>query len=139
MRDELRVAATIGNVRQVSGFVRDTAKRLRLPDDVLFDIDLAVEEASTNIVRHAYGADRAGDIYVRFEAADDAVRITLTDWGLPYHADPTHLDADAPLEARAEGGMGVLLVHRLMDSVTHQTASAPGGPNVLTLVKRVEG
>jgi serine/threonine-protein kinase RsbW len=135
MRDELRVAATIGNVRQVSGFVRDTAKRLRLPDDVLFDIDLAVEEASTNIVRHAYESGREGDILVGVEATDGAVRITLTDWGRPFVADAAHLAVDVPVEVRAEGGMGVLLVQELMDEVTRTTASAPGGPNVLTMVK----
>ena len=138
MRDELRVAATVENVRQISDFVRDRAKRLRLTDDVLFDIDLAVEEASTNIVRHAYGPGRAGDIQVRVEAADDALRITLTDWGLPFDADAAHLAVDVPLEVRAEGGMGVLLVHKLMDEVTRPTASAPGGPNVLTMVKHIE-
>ena len=41
------------------------------------------------------------------------------------------------MEVRAQGGMGVLLVHELMDEVTHTTASAPGGPNVLTMVKHI--
>jgi anti-sigma regulatory factor (Ser/Thr protein kinase) len=74
---------------------------------------------------------------VRVEAADDVVRVTLTDWGLPFDEDSAYLDVDVPVEARAEGGMGVLLVHKLMDDVTRKTASAPGGPNVLTLTKHV--
>ena len=135
MRDEIRVAATIENVRQVSDFVRDAAKRLRLTDDVLFDIDLAVEEASINIVRHAYGPGQAGDIQVRLETTDGGIRITLTDWGRPFDAEAAHLAVDVPLEVRAEGGMGVLLIHGLMDEVARTTAPAPGGPNVLTMVK----
>ncbi len=135
MRDELRVAATIENVRQVCDFVRDAARRLHLTDDVLFDVDLAVEEAASNIVRHAYEPGQAGDIQVRIEAADDEVCITLTDWGRPFEADAAHLAVDVPVEVRAEGGMGVLLVHRLMDEVARTTAPAPGGPNVLTMVK----
>jgi serine/threonine-protein kinase RsbW len=135
MRDELRVAATIENVRQVSDFVRDAAERLRLTKDVLFDIDLAVEEASTNIVRHAYGSGQAGDIEVRVEVRDSEMRITLTDWGRPFEADAAHLAVDVPAEARAAGGMGVLLVHELMDEVIRTTASSPGGPNVLTMIK----
>jgi len=136
--DRLRLAATDANVRRISDFVRGAGQRLRLTDDVQFDIDLAVEEASTNIVRHAYGPDRAGDIEVRVEAAVDAVRITLTDWGLPFEADPSHLAVDVPLEQRAQGGMGLLLVSKLMDDVARETASTPGGPNVLTLVKNIE-
>ena len=137
MQDRLRVAATIENVRQISDFVRDAGRRLRLTDDVMFDVDLAVEEAATNIVRHAYSSEGAGDMQVRVDAPRDAIRIELTDWGQPFDADAAHLAVDVPLEARAEGGMGVLLVHKLMDEVTRTTASGSGGPNVLTLVKYV--
>jgi anti-sigma regulatory factor (Ser/Thr protein kinase) len=137
MPDELRVVATIENVRRISDFVLDKGRRLGLPDDVLFDIDLAVEEGSTNIVRHAYPSGQEGDIQVRLEAVDDVVRVTLTDWGQPFEADAAYLAVDVPVEVRAEGGMGVLLIHRLMDEVTRVPAAAPGGPNVLTMVKHI--
>jgi anti-sigma regulatory factor (Ser/Thr protein kinase) len=138
MQDELRVAATIENVRRISDFVRDAGNRLRLTDDALFDIDVAVEEASTNIVRHAYGPEQQGDIQVRVAAAGDAIRIELTDWGLPFDADTAPLAVDVAAEVRAEGGMGLLLVHELMDDVTRTLASAPGGPNVLMMIKHLE-
>jgi serine/threonine-protein kinase RsbW len=137
VQNGLRVAATIENVRRISDFVRDAGKRLRLTDDASFDIDLAVEEASTNIARHAYQPGQAGDMQVRVAATDDEIRIELTDWGQPFDADAAHLAVDVPVEERAEGGMGVLLVHKLMDEVTRTTASVPGGPNVLTMVKHV--
>ena len=138
MQDGLRVAATIENVRRISDFVHDAGKRLGLTDDALFDIDLAVEEACTNIVRHAYRPDQAGDMGVRVDGTDDAISIELTDWGQPFEADAAHLAVDVPVEVRAAGGMGVLLVHKLMDDVTRRTASVPGGPNVLTMVKHVD-
>jgi len=137
MRDELRAAATIENVRRISDFVRDKGRRLGLPDDVLFDIDLAVEEASANIVRHAYEPGQEGDIQVRIEAVDGDIRITLTDWGQPFEADAAYLAVDVPVAVRAEGGMGVLLIHKSMDEVTRVTGAAPGGPNVLTMVKHI--
>ena len=137
MRDELRVEATIENVRRISDFVRDKGRRLGLPDDVLFDIDLAVEEASTNIVHHAYAPGQEGDIQVRIVAVDGDIRITLTDWGQPFEADAAYLAVDVPVEVRAEGGMGVLLIHKLMDEVTRVTAAAPGGSNELTMVKHI--
>ena len=137
MSHELRVAATIENVRRVTDFVRDAAKRERLSEDALFDIDVAVEEACTNIVRHAYGPGRAGDILVQVATRDGDLRITLTDWGRPFEADPAHLAVDVPVEVRAEGGMGVLLMRELMDEVSHSTTTTPGGPNVLTMVKHI--
>ena len=139
MKDELRVEATIENVRRISVFVRDMGQSLRLTDDTLFAIDLAVEEASANIVRHAYRPGQAGDILLRVETTDDVVRITLTDWGLPFDADKVRpFDVDAPVETRAKGGMGLRIIHSLMDDVVRETASVPGGPNVIMLSKHRE-
>ena len=56
---ELRVQATLENLRKVSDFVRDIGRELRLTEEGL-DFDLAVEEASANIVRHAYRPVRPG-------------------------------------------------------------------------------
>ena len=139
VRGELRVRATLENLRKVSDFVRDIGQQLRLTEEALFDFDLAVEVASANIVRHAYRAGQAGDLMLRVETADDVVRITLTDWGLPF--DPksvTPLDVRAPVEARTEGGTGLQLIHSLMDNVVRKTASVPGEPNILVLCKHVE-
>ena len=83
LRGELRVRATLENLRKVSDFVRDIGQQLRLTEDPLFDIDLAVEEASANIARHAYRPGQAGDLLLRVETADDVVRVTLTDWVFP--------------------------------------------------------
>ena len=137
MQDELRVEATMENVSRISEFVRDLGQRLRLTKDTLFDADLAVEEASMNIVLYAYPG-QAGDILLRVETTEDVVRITLTDWGLPFDPESvTPFDVDAPVETRTEGGTGLQLIHSLMDDVARELASAPGGPNILTLSKHV--
>ena len=136
---ELRVAATLENLRKVSEFVRDIGQQLRLTEEVLFDIDLAVEEASVNIVRHAYRPEQAGDLLLRVETTDDIVRITLTDWGLPFDPESvTPFDVDAPVGTRAKGGTGLQLIHGLMDDVVRKMASVPGEPNILVLCKHVE-
>ncbi len=136
---ELRVEAALENLRKVSEFVRDVGQQLRLTEEVMFDIDLAVEEASANIVGHAYQPGQAGDLMLRVETTADIVRITLTDWGLPF--DPgsvTPFDIDAPVETRTKGGTGLQLIHSLMDDVVRKTASVPGEPNILVLCKHVE-
>ncbi len=139
LQGELRVEASLKNLRKVSDFVRDIGQRLQLNEDTLFNVDLAVEEASANIVRHAYRPGQAGDLLVRVETSEDVVWITLTDWGLPFDPESvTPFDVDAPVETRTEGGTGLQLIHSLMDDVVRETASAPGGPNVLTLSKHVE-
>jgi len=142
---ELRIEATIENLRTISYFIHGIGQRLQLAEKTLFDIDLAVEEAAVNIVHHAYPpdqvapSDKAGEILLRAETIDDVVRITFTDWGIPF--DPANVrpcDTNVPVETCIKGGMGLHFIYSLMDDVVRKTAPAPGGPNTLTLIKRVE-
>jgi anti-sigma regulatory factor (Ser/Thr protein kinase) len=136
---ELRVEAIIENLRTISYFIHGIGRRLRLSEGTLFDIDLAVEEASANIVHYAYPPSQAGEILVRVETMDDVVQITLTDWGVPLDPDDVKpFDIDAPVETRIAGGMGLHLIHSVMDNVVRSMAPAPGGPNTLTLIKHME-
>jgi serine phosphatase RsbU (regulator of sigma subunit)/anti-sigma regulatory factor (Ser/Thr protein kinase) len=136
---ELRIEAVFENLHTVSYFVHGIARRLQLTEKCLFDIDLAIEEAVTNIVRHAYPPEHTGDILMCVKALDDVLHITLTDWGLPFEADKVKpFDIDAPVETRIQGGMGLHLIQGLMDGVVRKATPAPGDPNVLTLVKRIE-
>ncbi|MBN1579487.1 MAG: SpoIIE family protein phosphatase [Anaerolineae bacterium] len=136
---ELRVEATLDNLRLISHFCHGISERLRLSERTLFHIDLAVEEAAANIVSYAYPPDQAGEILIRAERRDDEIWITLDDWGMPL--DPHKIkpfDLDAPIETRIKGGMGLHLIHSLMDRVARETAQVPGDPNTLLLVKRIE-
>lgn len=136
--DELCVEATLENLRIISHFIHGVGRRLRLTEEVLYSIDLAVEEAAANIVRHAYPADAVGKMLVRVEMLDIEVRITLTDWGIPLNPDDVKpFDINAPVETRIRGGLGLHLIRSLMDEVARKTASGPGGPNTFTLVKRI--
>ena len=136
---ELRVNATVENLRKVSEFVRGLGKQLGLAEGIVFDIDLALEEAAANIVRHAYEPGRPGDLLVRVETIDGLLRITLTDWGIPLDPNKvTTFDNSASVETRARGGTGLHIIYGLMDEVSRKTALAPGGPNVLILSKQVE-
>jgi sigma-B regulation protein RsbU (phosphoserine phosphatase) len=136
---ELRVQATLENLRTISYFIHGIGQRLQLSEETLFDVDLAVEEASVNVVDYAYPPDQAGEILLRVETLDDVVYITLTDWGIPLDPDDVKpFDINAPIEARITGGMGLHLIHCLMDDVARETAPASGGPNTITLTKYIE-
>lgn len=136
---ELRVQATRENLRTISHFIHGIGRRLRLSEETLFDIDLAVEEASVNVVDYAYPPGQAGEILLRVETLDEVVCITLTDWGIPLNPDDVKpFDINAPIEARIKGGMGLHLIHCLMDDVARETTPTPGGPNTITLIKQIE-
>jgi phosphoserine phosphatase RsbU/P len=136
---ELRVEAKHENLRIISHFVHGIAHRLSLSSRVLFDLELAIEEAATNIINHAYGDAWHGDILLNATKLNDRIRISLTDWGVPLNpADVKPFDINAPVEARIKGGMGLHFIHTLMDEVERDIATQTGQPSTLILYKRIE-
>ena len=136
---ELRTRATVENLRTVTDFCQSVGRRLDLGEKTLFQLDLAVEEAAANVVEHAYPAGAAGDLVLCIESIPDAIRLTLTDWGIPFDPDKVSpFDIHAPIETRMRGGMGLHFIHSLMDDVQRTAAPALGGANTLTLIKRLE-
>lgn len=135
---ELRLEACIEGLHTISHFVAAIAERLELTEKVAFEVELAVDEAATNIVRHAYPHGQTGDLLLHAEVLNDVLRITLTDWGVPLNPDNVKpFDVDAPVEMRIQGGMGLYLIDNLMDGVSRSTGGAEGA-NTLSLIKNIE-
>ena len=136
---ELRVPARPENLRIISYFIHGVAHRLSLSDKASFDLELAVEEAATNIINHAYPDNQKGDILLQAAEVGDFAQLTLTDWGIPLDpADVKPFDINAPIETRIRGGMGLHFIHKLMDQVERETTTELGQPNRLKLVKLIE-
>ena len=98
-------------------------------------LNLALEEAATNVVLYAYeGQEGIVDIDAIYNT--DYIKFVITDTGIPF--DPTQKeDADTTLSAeeRPIGGLGIFLVRQIMDSVIYERTD---GKNVLTLIKKLE-
>jgi serine/threonine-protein kinase RsbW len=96
--------------------------RLRsLPDELLADLKLALTEAASNSVRHAYGADGVGVVVVSYELRPDRLVIEVTDEGEGF--DPT--DAGGPPGELSEGGLGIAIIRAIADEV--EIGAQPGG------------
>jgi sigma-B regulation protein RsbU (phosphoserine phosphatase) len=95
---------------------------------------LAVDEACTNIIRHAYGADGDGGIGLRVSRTDDVLSFELTD-DAPC-VDPGRMRPKPLGECRA-GGLGIALIDTVMDTWHVEPASSRSG-NRLVLRKRIE-
>lgn len=97
-------------------------------------VDLSIEELFVNMVNYNRGTDR--DIRLRMEWADDALKVSLTDYDVePF--DPTRapkLDVDAPLSTREPNGMGLYLVSKMVDSIHYEYRDRESR---VTFVKRV--
>jgi serine/threonine-protein kinase RsbW len=87
--------------------------RLRaLSDELLADLKLALTEAASNSVRHAYG-DRVGVVEIAYELLPDRLVIEVTDDGEGF--DPA--EAVGPPDELSEGGLGIAIIRAIADEV----------------------
>ncbi|MCJ7618921.1 MAG: ATP-binding protein [Anaerolineae bacterium] len=122
----------------ISEFVGAAAESAGLDARGIYEVELAVDEASSNIIEHAYGGEGRGDIQITCRIDRDRLTFILRDFGRPF--DPANVaqpDLGASLEDRDSGGLGVYLMRQLMDEVDFQFT--PDAGNALTMVKRRTG
>ena len=106
---------------------------LDIPAELKMPINLALEEAVSNVMLYAY-PNSHGPVFLEFTRTDRLI-FTLTDNGIPF--DPTQqAEADTTLSAeeRPIGGLGIFLVRQIMDDVQYERMD---GKNILTLIKNV--
>ena len=133
----LRLFADLSRLATIRQFVAQTGHDLGLDERMIYELQLAVDEASTNVVRHAYGG-QGGEVEVTVEEIESGVRMIVRDWGEPF--DPMRVpapDVSAPLEQRKLGGLGLFLISQVMDSVSFAFDAEQG--NTLTMVKQQRG
>jgi serine/threonine-protein kinase RsbW len=118
----------------IAEFVARAAESAHLDEATAYAVQMAVDEACSNIIEHAYGDELTGDIVCTLEVKPDCLVVTLRDQGRCF--DPMQVsepDLDVSLQNRAPGGLGVYFMRQLMDRVEH--CFVPGTGNVLTMVK----
>ena len=96
--------------------------RLReLSDELLADLKLALTEAASNSVRHAYGDHDVGVVEISYELFSDRLVIEVTDDGEGF--DPATAEVNA--DELAEGGLGIAIIRAIADEV--EIGAQPGG------------
>jgi serine/threonine-protein kinase RsbW len=96
--------------------------RLRpLGDETLADLKLALTEACSNSIRHAYGEGAAGHVDIRYELLPDRLSIEVLDDGEGF--DPAAESDGGPAEL-TEGGLGIAIIRSIADEF--EIESRPG-------------
>jgi serine/threonine-protein kinase RsbW len=133
-RYELEVEGTMDNLPALQNFVTATLKLLGIVNPPAYDIHLAVDEITTNIIKHAY-EKKVGRIWVTCYRLDDEFYVIVDDEGRPF--DPTTTpppDLTSELEKRNVGGLGIYFVRRVMTSISYEYRD---GRNIVTMVKKL--
>lgn len=116
-------------------FVEEIGETLRLPTNLIFSLNLALEEALVNAISYAYPEGEKGSVTLRayWENEPTAIEFELIDHGKMFNPLMVQTpDMTQDVENRQVGGLGVFLVRSLMDVVTYQYKN---GNNCLLMKK----
>jgi serine/threonine-protein kinase RsbW len=130
----LRVPAEASCLPLVGKLVEWFGRRAGLSDEGRRDFEVAVDEACTNVVRHAFSEGAVGEMTVVFAPFDRGLRVTIVDKGERFC--PPHGVEIAWAKRQldpASGGSGLLLIARLADKTEYHWDEREG--NRFTLVK----
>jgi anti-sigma regulatory factor (Ser/Thr protein kinase) len=131
---ELDVKPEVCEVAQLIEWIGSCCAAEGLAEDVTFKLTLALEEAVVNVISHAFeGLPPPHSIAVRIDVSAGSVMAEIVDNGRPFDStsapDP---DLSLALEDRDPGGLGIHLIHSVMDRVHYRRSN---GNNILLLEK----
>ena len=135
----LVVPGRFDRLTEIATFITQAAQAAGLNDDEVFHVEMAVDEACSNIIEHAYAA-QAGDIDLACRCPlAGQFEVVIRDSGQPFEpeeAPSPAVSTPADLDNLSEGGLGLYFMRKLMDEVRFEFV--PGQGNILTMLKRTK-
>lgn len=135
MEKYIILANDLSEISRLNGFIEEIGEEFSLTPDVVFNLNLVLEEAVVNVINYAYPKEEHESIYLSAKIQDGSIIFVLSDTGKEF--DPTLVpDADITLSAedRQIGGLGIFLIRQIMNEVKYERID---GKNVLTLEKKL--
>lgn len=126
----------IQQIPQLAEFVETVAEAAQLDVGLTMNLNLALEEAVTNVIMYAYPKGSDGLVDIEAIIRKDSLEFIVSDTGTPF--DPTaapEADITLDVEDRPIGGLGIFLVRNIMDEVKY--ARSEDGKNILSMTKKL--
>jgi anti-sigma regulatory factor (Ser/Thr protein kinase) len=125
----------IGYLHRIREFIAGMATEAGIDPHEIDNIELAVDEACTNVIEHGYAPDDTNkELTIRMEIDTSKLVLTVIDRARPFnilHYEPRDIN-DLKSEGK-DGGLGIRLIKHIMDDIDYQTKD--DGQNELTMTK----
>jgi|ERR1041384_1133761 serine/threonine-protein kinase RsbW len=136
--EHLHIQSQTGKLNLVRHFVFEAALKFGFDEESASKIMLAVDEACTNVIKHAYEFAPTRDIELEVVTHDRQFEVVILHTGKPFDPDSvTTPDMKKYLSQFRRGGLGMHLMRSLMDNVEYK--AGPDGRNEVHLVKYLAG
>jgi len=132
-RFQITRAAELESLKIFREFIMQCCAEHDVPNDIVLELKLAVDEACTNIIQHGYKGMDPGSIILAFRIESERILVQITDFGHIFEpAEAPKPNMVAALEDRELGGLGLFLIYQTMDNIDYQTSEEG---NTLTFTK----
>ena len=135
LTETLLIKNDVRDMTKFSAFMKSVMEKLDIEPSLARRLRLAVEEAVVNVIDYAYPAGHEGGIEIRILYDGSTLKTVIIDSGVAF--DPTakeKADTTLSIDDRQIGGLGILLVRELMDTINYEREN---GKNILTLIKTI--
>lgn len=131
----IQLTSSLDHVDLARDFVAEIARAVPMTAKEIYDLELVVTEALTNVMEHAYEGDESSAVELSVTPGDAELTIVISHQGRDF--DPASVpDPDMPeyLAQRRVGGLGLYLMKKLMDEVEYTTGA--DGRRQIRMMKR---
>lgn len=135
---ELRVSSSLGELASIRAFLRgfcESGIECHVLPSELNMLELAVNEVASNIMRHSYHGRTDQEIRIQMVEDEDMLRVRLMHRGDPFRG--SRKVAAPTLDSMREGGFGLFIISRAVDSITY--GQDADGSQYVELCKRLHG
>ena len=135
IKRSLTVPSRFEYLATIADFIAETGHDAGYDQDLIFHVQMAVDEACSNVIEHAYQGQNKGDITLSCVCESHEWEIAIFDTGRSF--DPSAVpepNLDASLDDIKTGGPGLYFMRQLMDEVEFSFDEKTG--NKLRMVKR---
>lgn len=132
----LKLPADSANLDIIRKFIAGIAENMGFSEEDIYQIELAVDEACANVIKHAYVGDntREKEIHVRVKTQPQKIEITIADRGIGFNPNAIQTpNMEEYLKRMKPGGLGLHLIKTLMDKVSFRIH--PGVRNEVKMSK----
>ena len=131
----LLLKSDLPELTKLHPFLTGFCSREGLPGDLIFDLELILEELATNVMKYG-GVDEGADCCrIELKRGGNGITIRFSDTGTPFNPlERDEVDTSLPVEERPIGGLGIHFIRKLTDSQHYEYRD---GENILTLVKHL--
>lgn len=135
----IMLTARYKNLDTVREYFAAAAQEAGFSEKQIYEIQMAVDEAFTNVIEHSYGGETNQPVECSYEIQEQGMLITMKDYGEPFNPE----DIPAPdllsdIKERNVGGLGMHFIHNLMDEVDFEFVAATEDQRAYNLLRMIK-